>query len=255
MKLTQDQMVALVGLAKTQPEEAIRRCVELCNDNLTFEVLERGGLAVIQVNKDPYASPRTKFVNPELYPDFVYIDGKADADMAPQALMLAASQERSREFLVVEPGKSEMKDDKPIDGQQNQVDLVREHCGNWNTDIAAGWEAGLLGKERIGRKLYNRSPPAHYFEPKNQQRYLDWLFGRGKALEYRRQEKQNKTIYFAGYTKEGQLISISRKGWNAARGPIVTRMARMGVAGDVTVNYCVHDGAKSTIKRTVKCGI
>ena len=141
-------------------------------------------------------------------------------------------------------------DDKP-----KSIETIREHCGTWNTDIAAGWEAGLLGKERIGRKLYNRNPPAHYFEPNNRQRYLDWLLGRDRALEYRRRAALNKSTYFAGYTVGGEFVGIQRKGWGAARGPVVSKMAKMGVVGDVTVNYCEHDGAKSIIKRTVTCGI
>lgn len=139
--------------------------------------------------------------------------------------------------------------------KDNQAEVIREHCGNWNTDIAAGWEVGLLGKERIGRRLYDRNPPAHYFEPKNRQRYLDWLLGRNKAMAYRQKRASNKTVHFAGQKPSGEFVHIHRKGWSAARGPIVSRMAKLGCVGDIDVNYCEHDGAKSTIKRTVKCGI
>lgn len=139
--------------------------------------------------------------------------------------------------------------------QQKQIDLIREHCGNWNTDIAAGWEVGLLGKERIGRKLLSRNAPEHLYKPENRQRLLDWLLGRDKALEYRRKNALNKTMSFHGETAHGKSVYIHRKGWNTARGPVVTRMAGMGCIGDVTVYYHEHDGAKSTIKRTVKRGI
>jgi hypothetical protein len=134
-------------------------------------------------------------------------------------------------------------------------EVILEHCGYWNTDIAAGWEVGLLGKERIGKTLYNRNPPGHYFEEKNKNRYRDWLLGRDKALIYRERLLKSKTTHFAGETKDGYPITITRKGWGVVRGTVLNRMAKMGCIGDVTVSYYEDDGCKTTLKRTVKCGI
>jgi hypothetical protein len=62
--LTTEQRAAILtminqGLA----EQAIDRCVEFLNDDLAFSVLERGGHATLQLNPDPHAVPRLRYID------------------------------------------------------------------------------------------------------------------------------------------------------------------------------------------------
>lgn len=132
----------------------------------------------------------------------------------------------------------------------NDIELVKKEVGYWNTDVQAGWDAGLLGKYRPypGSGLRTRTPPDHLLEPQNIRRYTDWKAGQGAAERYRMRDGL-KSCHFHGYTPEKEIV-IKRKGY-PPRGPIVTRMEQMGVRGDVTVYYFVG----GTLVRTVKCGI
>lgn len=46
------------------------------------------------------------------------------------------------------------------------VEVIQEAVGRWSTDIAMGWEAGLMGKVRRGGRLFNRHPPDLSTNPK-----------------------------------------------------------------------------------------
>ena len=140
-------------------------------------------------------------------------------------------------------------DGHSMDPKHTSVETIRQEVGFWNTDVAAGWEVGLQGKERVGRSLHNRLPPDHLREPKNASRLVDWLAGRDAAQRYRAREVQRFT-HFVGQKPDGVQIMIERKGW-VARGPVVTRLQRLGCTGDVKVIY--FDNHK--IVRTVDCGI
>ena len=65
-RLTGEQLKALVAIGQSDGvEAAIKACEKMLNDNLAVEVLERGGSATLQLNEDPLALPRMKFVTPE----------------------------------------------------------------------------------------------------------------------------------------------------------------------------------------------
>lgn len=62
--LTTEQRAALLKLIQEgHPEEAIDRCVEFLNDDLAFSVFERGGHATLQLNPDPDAVPRLRYID------------------------------------------------------------------------------------------------------------------------------------------------------------------------------------------------
>lgn len=136
------------------------------------------------------------------------------------------------------------------------IDIIKQHCGNWNLDIAAGWEAGMLGRERVAGKLFNRHPPEHFYEAKNANRLSDWILGRDKAIEYREKARNNKWTFFSAWTHDGQLLTVNRRGWGVARGPIVAKLEKMGAVGDVSVKYYDYSLAEGNqVARTVTCGI
>ena len=122
------------------------------------------------------------------------------------------------------------------------IDRVTANVGRFNTDILTGWEAGLMGKRRVGGKLHDRRPPDHYFGD----RYSDWVLGYRAGLRNR----PYRVTVFSGTKPDGEPVVVSRKGW-VARGPVVTQMERQGVTGDVRVTFLKD----STIVRTVVCGI
>lgn len=63
MTLTQEQKAALLELIQGgQPETAIERCVEMCQDNLVAALLERGGYGILQLAEHPLDVPRMRFV-------------------------------------------------------------------------------------------------------------------------------------------------------------------------------------------------
>lgn len=125
-------------------------------------------------------------------------------------------------------------------------DLIVDRVGYFSVDVLTGWEAGLKGKERIGRRLFDRVPPDHF----QGQRRRDWYAGHRGALRYRDRIEAARSVSFVGECKDGQ-VTISRKGWSVKRGEIVTRLERAGCYGDVMVFY--WEGSK--IVRTIRCGI
>jgi hypothetical protein len=135
--------------------------------------------------------------------------------------------------------------------EHNSVEVVKEYCGRYNTDIHAGWSAGLMGMVRVGKKLSRRQPSEHLFnEDKNKQRLIDWWYGRDKAMEYKAKQIRQEVGFFAE-DKLGKSVTVFRKGWSVNRGTVVNRLARKGCVGDVTVNYYEND----ILVRTVVCGI
>ncbi|NHR04382.1 hypothetical protein HA052_04150 [Chromobacterium haemolyticum] len=62
MNLTPDQKAALLDLIQCgQPDVAIERCIEWCQDSLAASLLERGGYGTLQLNP-PGVVPRLHFV-------------------------------------------------------------------------------------------------------------------------------------------------------------------------------------------------
>lgn len=129
---------------------------------------------------------------------------------------------------------------------QELVDLIKDRVGRFNTDVLVGWEAGLQGKKRVGRRLFDRLPP-DYFEG---QRRDDWYAGHRAGLAARNSHTNEKTVTFVGENKDGNLI-VTRKGWGVRRGEVVTQLERKGAYGLVMVFYR-KDG---NIVRTVNCQI
>lgn len=63
MTLTPEQKAVLLELIQSgQPEMAIERCVEMCQDNLAATLLERGGYGTLQLAEHPLDIPRMRFV-------------------------------------------------------------------------------------------------------------------------------------------------------------------------------------------------
>ncbi|MES2877540.1 MAG: hypothetical protein V4713_03890 [Pseudomonadota bacterium] len=131
----------------------------------------------------------------------------------------------------------------------NSVEIITAEVGRWDLDIAAGWEAGLLGKKRVGGMLFDRQPPEHFFEAKNGQRLVDWVAGRDAALRYRKNVIA-RSVHFVG-NKEGGEVLVIRKGWGVRRGAVISQLESQGCSGDVRVFY--FEGVK--LARTVNCGI
>lgn len=136
-----------------------------------------------------------------------------------------------------------------MSSEHTSVETIRKHVGAWNTDIASGWETGLLGKRRVGGRLFERYPPDHLYKPENAKRLDDWRRGMAAAKTYRERVIPQRETHFVGKNKEGDVVVV-RKGW-VARGPVVTQLQNRGCGGDVMVFY--FEGSK--IKRTVQCGI
>lgn len=136
-----------------------------------------------------------------------------------------------------------------MDPKHSSVQTITAQAGRWSVDIAAGWETGLLGRQRIGSRLCVRPAPEHLLEPKNAERLLDWLKGHDAAMTYRTRAMARQ-VHFAGNDKSGPVV-IVRKGWSACRGNMVSQLESQGCFGDVLVFY--FEG--SELVRTVKCGI
>lgn len=137
-----------------------------------------------------------------------------------------------------------------MDPKHTSIETITKAVGRWNTDIAAGWEIGLQGKQRIGRRLFERRPPEHLLEPQNGRRLMDWTTGFKGAQEYRK-FKLCREVYFTGTKADGSEVVITRKGWSVKRGQVVTQLEKQGCAGTVLVLY--FEGAK--VIRRVNCGI
>lgn len=119
---------------------------------------------------------------------------------------------------------------------------IQKYAGKCNVDVMSGWEAGLLGKERIGGKLFDRFPPDHI----QGSRLDDWLMGRNAAIRL----LQSRLTFFTGKTLDNQELMIKRRGW-VARGPVIKLMEKRGAIGWVQVHY-VEDGE---IVRKHDCGL
>lgn len=142
-----------------------------------------------------------------------------------------------------------VKQQKNMNHNHTSIETIKSEVGRWDFDVAAGWHAGLLGKQRLGSWLVDRRPPDHFLEEKNIHRLLDWVSGRDAAVLYRKRVL-NRSVHFVGTNKDGSLV-IVRKGWGVPRGQIISQLERKGCFGDVHVFY--FDG--SEIARTVNCGI
>lgn len=125
-------------------------------------------------------------------------------------------------------------------------ELIESRVGRFTVDVLTGWEAGLQGKQRIGRRLFPRLPPDHFIGPRRD----DWYAGHKAGLAHRETCANNRSAVFVGESVKGQVI-ITRKGWGTPRGKVVTQMERAGCFGSVSVFY--WEGSK--IVRTVNCGI
>lgn len=63
MTLTPDQKAAVLALIQEgQPEAAVDRCLEMCEDNLAAALLERCGYGTLQLADHPLDVPRIRFV-------------------------------------------------------------------------------------------------------------------------------------------------------------------------------------------------
>lgn len=128
----------------------------------------------------------------------------------------------------------------------SDIKTIAFWCGQPNVDVIAGWEKGLGPRQRIGRKLFDYSPPAHL----TGQRFVDWSQGYQAAQRYRKAYLV-KAVHFVGEDASGARTVLRFKGWSAKRGTIVSRLEKLGCRGDVMVYY--FEG--SELKRTVQCGI
>lgn len=124
---------------------------------------------------------------------------------------------------------------------QELIDLVTQYAGRFNMDVLLGWEAGLLGKQRIAGMLIQRSPPEHFAGT----RYIDWLAGFEAAERFK--TLNAKTTRFRGKGPSGEIV-VERKGW-IGRGKVIAQMQKDGAYGEVDVFYL--EGTE--IKRTVNC--
>jgi hypothetical protein len=134
-----------------------------------------------------------------------------------------------------------------MDPKHTSPETVKKHCGGaFNTDILAGWEKGVGPQRKIGGRLYDHWPPEH-LEGKRRD---DWFWGYRCGKDYRRLYMR-RAVHFTAYDQAGEAVTIVRNGWGVRRGQIVSRLEKMGCAGDVMVYY--FEDCK--IVRTVKCGI
>ena len=122
-----------------------------------------------------------------------------------------------------------------MDPVHTSVETITAQVGRWDLDIAAGWEAGLLGKTRVGGRLFDRHPPEHFLEKKNGQRLDDWIAGRDAALRYRKYVMY-RSVHFVGNSTKGEMLVV-RKGWGVRRGEVITQLEKNGCFGDVRVYY------------------
>lgn len=135
------------------------------------------------------------------------------------------------------------------DKVRERAELIRLHVGRCNTDILAGWDVGLMGKQRLGHGLVRRFPPDHLYEPQNQARLRDWNEGYEAAQKYKTVYLQ-RVVHYLGENSSGPVRG-KLKGWSCNRGHIVSRLEKQGCFGDVTFLY--FEG--SEVKRTHNCGI
>lgn len=105
------------------------------------------------------------------------------------------------------------------------------------TDFATGWEvARHQGRERIGRKLFDREAPDHI---RLTPRAAEWSRGYRDGLIARSQAALSLVCYYDGEN----YVAEHKTGTRAA---IVNALALRGIAGDVMITR----GGKTT-----RCGI
>lgn len=136
-----------------------------------------------------------------------------------------------------------------IKAEHKSVEVIQEAVGRWSTDIAMGWEAGLMGKVRRGGKLFNRHPPDHFYESQNIGRLQDWELGFSRAKTYKALHL-GKALHYCGKNSSGE-VKGSYKGWGVKRSVVVSRLEREGCCG--TVDFYYFEAGK--IVRHVQCGI
>ena len=112
-----------------------------------------------------------------------------------------------------------------------------------NTDQAAGYGAGLRGRERRLGLLVDREPPEHF----DWSRRAQWRVGYEAGL---RERSRKDTIFTWTDPKTGSVASKTYRG-HVDRNRIVSKLARDGVYGDVMVAY--YNG--SVMTRECRCGI
>ena len=116
-----------------------------------------------------------------------------------------------------------------------------------DTDAESGYQAGLLGKERVLGRLYDRNPPEHLYEPQNAARYALWMEGYRAAQLL----KAARKVEVLGRKHNGELIQKTYKGWSVDRAKITLQFADVGCVGDVV--FCYMEGVKEM--RKIECGI
>lgn len=106
------------------------------------------------------------------------------------------------------------------------------------TDYAAGWEVGRnQGRERIGRKLFEREAPEHI---RSTQRGEEWRRGYRAGVIDRSLAARAMVVYAA---PDGTTVVQHKTGTRAG---IVNALALSGVAGTVEIHR---------YGKVVKCGI
>lgn len=95
------------------------------------------------------------------------------------------------------------------------------------TDYAAGWETGLnMGRERIGRKLFDREAPEHI---RIMHRGDEWRRGYADGLIARHYGARAMVLYT---NDSGRIVIENKTGTN---NEIVNGIALRGIAGDVEI--------------------
>ncbi|WNV02977.1 hypothetical protein RP726_21005 (plasmid) [Candidatus Methylospira mobilis] len=126
------------------------------------------------------------------------------------------------------------------------IATISKLVGEVNVDIIAGWEAGLMGKQRIGGRLFERRPPDHF----DLSRRLNWQDGYDAACAYKK-NLPKKSTHWVGTTADGSMVAIKRSGWRYKHGAILTLLEEKGCGGDVWVSYFKG----SDLIKQERCGI
>lgn len=109
----------------------------------------------------------------------------------------------------------------------------------FGTDYAAGWETGINeGRERVGKKLYNRKPPEHLRDLKNWKRLQEWERGYALGLHSRKLAARSHIIY---KTQDGRDVSRVICG---SINSLLRRAVKDGAYGDVWI--CTPHGIEHT---------
>lgn len=102
------------------------------------------------------------------------------------------------------------------------------------TDYAAGWEVGRTkGRERIGKRLFDRQPPEHLMDCRNWKRHADWLLGYQHGLSDRKRARPDSSASVT-YTDPETGAQVSMRSSKTSR-QIVNELAARGVCGDVYI--------------------